>query len=237
MIDRSITRKYSFQKTYFVVGYQNYNLVQGYNLYAPTFEGVAAKNFDLQDVKIQGSDGWGTEAIFILDENGLITDQSYSWQCPDMTGEEDFCWVDDSTGAKATTLLVPGQGMYIYADTEGLCMVSSGSVNLGQYSKSLVMGYNITGNFSPVDIDLQDAKIVGSDGWGTEAIFVLDENGIITDQSYSWQCPDMTGEEEFCWVDDMTGVKAEDASLKAGEGLYLYADTEGLSLTLPNIIK
>ena len=217
-----------------IVGYLNYPLEQGYNLYSPTFDGIG-KAINIQDIKLVGSEGWSTEYIYILDAEGLLTDQSYSWQCPDNTGLDHFCWIDDLTSEEADVEIAAGTGFYLYADSEGLEMQSAGQVKVGGYSYPLAQGYNITGNFCPANVSLQSITIDGSEGWSTEYIYVLDAEGLLTDQSYSWQCPDNTGLDHFCWIDDLTSEEA-DVTVPAGTGLYLYADSEGLSLQLPAVI-
>lgn len=194
------------------------------------FDGVGSA-LNLQDIKVVGSEGWGTEMIYVLDENGLITEECYTWNCPD-NGYDTWCWAD-ANGAVADVELTSGTGFYLYADSDGLAMQCSGQVKVGEYSKNLIAGYNITGNFSPVDLDIQDLTIENSEGWGTEMIYVLDENGLLTDDCYTWNCPD-NGYDTWCWA-DADGAVAE-KTVKAGEGLYLYADSEGLVLKLPAVI-
>ena len=217
-----------------IVGYLNFPLEQGYNLYAPTFDGVA-KTLNIQDIKLVGSEGWAADLIFVLDSEGLLTEQTYSWQCPDNTGLDHFCWIDDTTMEEADVELTAGMGFYLYADSEGLEMQCAGQVKVGGYSYPLAQGYNITGNFCPTAVSLQDIVLDGSEGWASDLIFILDSEGLLTEQSYSWQCPDNTGLDHFCWIDDVTMEEA-DETVPAGTGIYIYADAEGLSLTLPAVI-
>ena len=104
-----------------VVGYQTYNLAQGYNLYTPTFVQVDGGSINIQDMKLVGSEGWGSDFIFVLNEEGLVTDQSYSWNCPD-NGFDTWCWVDDLTGEVADVTLEAGQGVYLYCDGDGFTL-------------------------------------------------------------------------------------------------------------------
>ena len=216
-----------------VVGYQTSNLAQGYNLYAPTFVNVDGGSMNIQDMKIIGSEGWATEIIYMLNDEGLLTGQSYSWNCPD-NGFDTWCWVDDLTGEVADISITNGQGFYLYADAEGLSMQVSGGVKMGALTKDLSFGYNITGNFSPVDVNIQKFKINGSEGWATEIIYVLDDQGLLTSQSYSWNCPD-NGFDDWCWVDDLTGEVAN-FTLAPGQGIYLYSDGDSYTLELPTVL-
>ena len=130
----------------------------------------------------------------------------------------------------------PGTGFYVYADSEGLSMQVAGQVHQGEYEKALDCGYNFVGNFSPVDLDLQQITIEGSEGWATDNIFGLDDDGILTGEDYSWNCPDNTGLDHWAWI-NMDNEEAIGVTIKAGQALYLYADSEGLSLKLPAVIE
>ena len=220
-----------------VVGYYTYDLEAGYNFVTPVFENVGGGEMSIQDVKILGSEGWSTEYIYGLDSDGLLTDQNYSWQCGDNTGLDHFAWIDEMTGEEADYTFTPGTGFYLYADSEGLKLQTCGQVTVGGYSRELDMGYNFTGNFSPVDLDLQEITLEGSEGWSTEYIYGLDADGLLTDQNYSWQCGDNTGLDHFAWIDEATGEEAEGVTIKAGQALYIYADSEGLVLKLPAVLQ
>ena len=218
-----------------VVGYYTYDLEQGYNFVTPVFEGINGQ-MSIQDVKIIGSEGWSTEYIYGLDADGLLTGQNYSWQCGEATGLDYFAWIDESTGAEADYSFTNGTGFYLYADSEGLQLQTSGQVTVGAYTRELDQGYNFTGNFTPVDLDLQKITIEGSEGWSTEYIYGLDADGLLTGQNYSWQCGEATGLDHFAWIDESTGAEAVDVTIKAGQALYLYADSEGLVLKLPAVL-
>ena len=191
---------------------------------------------NIQDLKIIGDSvsGSGANFICLLDENGLYTG-SYEWWMPeDGTGEDAGCWFDGDNWEKIDVSLSDGQGFYIYTVDSGLTIQSAGAVKLTSYAKPLGVGYNIVGNCSPVDLDIQKIKIEGSSITGSGANFIcrLDADGVYAG-SYEWWLPeDGTGEDAGCWFDGDNWETIE-ATIKAGEGLYLYTVDSGLTLTLP----
>ena len=112
---------------YNIVGYQTYDLVQGYNLYSPTFVKVGGeKNLDIQSMKLVGDSVTGGGANFIcpLDENGMSGDLICWWTPDDGTGEEEGCWFDGDNWEKITGVTIKaGEGLYVYAEDEGLSFV------------------------------------------------------------------------------------------------------------------
>jgi hypothetical protein len=218
-----------------IVGYQSYPLVQGYNLYSPVFE-TLDETMSIQELKITGEfvSGGGANNICLLDTDGVFQG-SYGWWMPeDGTGEEAGCWFDGDSWAKIEETISSGQGFYIYANDANISVLCSGSVKLSAYSTDLSMGYNLVGNCSTVDLDIQALKIVGEtvSGGGANNICLLDSAGV-AQGTYGWWMPaDGTGEEGGCWFDGDNWAIVED-TVAAGEGLYIYAVDAGLSIQLP----
>ena len=222
-----------------IVGFQDYPLVQGYNLYSPVFESLN-ETMSLQELKIKGEGvtGSGANNISLLDSDGVYQG-SYGWWLPDDgTGEEEGCWFDGDNWCVIEDTVAAGQGFYIFANDEGLSIQSSGSVKLTAYSKDLAKGYNLVGNCSPADLDIQQIKLVGETvtGSGANNICLLDSDGVYQG-AYGWWLPDDgTGEEEGCWFDGDNWCMVED-TVAAGQGLYIFAEDAGLKLELPCAIK
>ena len=104
-----------------IVGFQDYPLVQGYNLYSPVFEAVG-ETMSLQDLKIKGEavTGGGANNICLLDADGVFQG-SYGWWLPDDgTGEEGGCWFDGDNWVLIEDTIAAGQGLYIFANDAGL---------------------------------------------------------------------------------------------------------------------
>ena len=193
----------------------------------------------LQDIKLEGESvtGGGANNICLLDNDGIAYG-SYGWWMPeDGTGEAAGCWFDGDNWAPITVEVSSGEGFYIYAQDAGLSVVSAGEVKLTPYSRDLTQGYNLVGNCSPVDLDLQNVKLEGEavTGGGVNNICLLDNDGIAYG-SYGWWMPeDGTGEAAGCWFDGDNWAPIE-GTVKAGEGLYLYAADAGLKITLPKAL-
>ena len=104
-----------------IVGFQDYPLVQGYNLYSPVFEAVG-ETMSLQDLKIKGESvtGSGANNISLLDSDGVYQG-AYGWWLPaDGTGEEEGCWFDGDNWCMIEDTVAAGQGLYIFAEDAGL---------------------------------------------------------------------------------------------------------------------
>lgn len=176
-----------------------------------------------------------TETISLIDAEGQDAGVTYTWACPDYTGEKDFCWYDFDNGVVADVKITDGMGLFIFTDAGDVSIVASGSVKLGQYKLEVGAGYTLTGNFSPVAVSIQDMKIEGSDGYLTETISLIDEDGQDAGVTYTWACPDYTGEKDFCWYDFDNGCVVE-KMIPAGSGIFLYSDEGGVTLTLPSVL-
>lgn len=194
---------------------------------------------NIQDLKLIGDSitGGGATFICLLDENGLYSGE-YAWWTPDDgTGEDEGCWFDGDNWEKLDVTISNGQGFYLYTVDSGLSIQSSGQVKLESYSKPLNAGYNLVGNCSPVDLDVQKIKLTGDSitGGGANFICLLDSTGLYAGE-YAWWTPDDgTGENEGCWFDGDNWEKIS-ATIGAGEGLYLYTVDSGLTLTLPSAL-
>ena len=223
------------------MGYNTYTMHEGYNIYTPTFESVTATNkkLSIQDLKLINSEGWGTETIWVMNENGTaVTGETYNWQNTDMSGLDEDGWIDD-TGALADVEITEGDGFYLLCDgTDGIQVQVAGSVKFGKFTHTMHEGYNLTGNFCPKTINIQGIKLTNTEGWGTETIWVMNENGTaVTGETYNWQNTDMSGLDKDGWIDD-TGALA-DVGYKSGEGVYLLCDgTDGVVIEIdPVLIK
>ena len=104
-------------KTAFIdVGYQQYPLVAGYNLYSPVFE-VINGSMNLQDLKLVGDSvtGGGANNICLLDADGVSIGYYEWWTPDDGTGEEEGCWFDGDNWETISATIKAGEGLYLYA--------------------------------------------------------------------------------------------------------------------------
>ena len=215
-----------------VVGYQEITLKPGYNIFAPTFDGVSA-TLDIQDIKLQGVPGDGSDVIWVLDSDGIVTGDTYYWFSKEITGAAtDFWSADGETPLKRT--IVSGEGFYVYTESEEASVMVSGSVKIGNYSKNLIPGYNLTGNFSPIAQNIQNLTLSGVPGDGSDVIWVLDSDGIVTGETYYWFSKDVTGADKDFWSAD--GENPLDLTFEPGEGIYLYTEATDAKINLPAVI-
>ena len=94
-----------------IVDYQDYPLVQGYNLYSPVFESLN-EAMDIQELKIKGETvtGGGANNICLLDSDGVAVG-TYGWWLPaDGTGEEEGCWFNGDDWCVIEDTVAAGQG-------------------------------------------------------------------------------------------------------------------------------
>ena len=215
-----------------VVGYQEITLKPGYNIFAPTFDGVSA-TLDIQDLKLQGVPGDGSDVIWVLDSDGIVTGDTYYWFSKEITGAAtDFWSADGETPLKRP--IVSGEGFYVYTESEEASVMVSGSVKIGNYSKNLIPGYNLTGNFSPIAQNIQNLTLSGVPGDGSDVIWVLDSDGIVTGETYYWFSKDVTGADKDFWSAD--GENPLDLTFEPGEGIYLYTEATDAKINLPAVI-
>jgi hypothetical protein len=111
-----------------VVGYQDIPLNIGYNIFAPTFNGIG-QTLDIQDIKVKNVAGDGTDLIWVLDANGIATGETYYWVAGANLGEGiPDMWTSDF----ATPLekkLAPGEGLYLYTESEGATITLPATIN------------------------------------------------------------------------------------------------------------
>ena len=147
-----------------------------------------------------------------------------------MIGDE-AGWTEDTTTYMSREL-VSGEAFYLYTETEGAKALVSGQVHLGDFEKDLEVGYNLTGNFTPVARDIQTIKIEGVPGEGFDLVWVLNADGQATGDTYYWVCEGMLGDEAG-WTEDTTNYMTKD--IQPGEGLYFYTETAGAKIKIPAI--
>ena len=220
----------------------------GYNFIIPTFVDVGANEatYDLSNIKIVGGYGDGmTEIIIGYDDAACLSGVDYYWNsaADSLVGLEEDCWVTDVMGdTKAENVKLPaGTGLYLSLGTAGATIQYAGQVSDSEIIvQNLVAGYNMVGNATPVEIDLNDIKIVGGYGDGmTEIIIGYDDAACLSGVDYYWNSAvdSLVGLEEDCWVTDVMGdTKAENIKLQPGEGVYLNLGTAGAKLTIPSAL-
>ena len=176
-----------------------------------------------------------SEAIWIYDKDAIFRGECYSWIAEEMGAPDGDGWYD-SEWAKVTKSFPQGTGIYLNCPTEGAYLAYSGEVDSESQEHELALiGFNVIGNSSPVDIDLQDIKLIGAVGDMSEAIWIYDKDAIFRGECYSWIVEEMGAPDGNGWYDSEWAKVIK--TVKAGEGLYLNCPTEGVKWTVPGPIK
>ena len=224
-LGRILFPQYIFQAA--VVGYQEIPLDVGYTIFAPTFDGVG-KALDIQDIKLQGVPGEGSDLIWVLSTEGQATGDTYYWFSDDILPVAG--WSEDGENMLEREL-VSGEAFYFYTETEGAKALVSGQVHLGDFEKELEVGYNLTGNFTPIARDIQTIKIEGVPGEGSDLVWVLNAEGQATGDTYYWFSDDILPTPG--WSEDGEDMMTKE--IEPGEGLYFYTETAGAKIKIPAI--
>ena len=232
-----------------VVGYQNTEMVNayGYNFIAPTFKDVASgtATYDLQNIKLVGSavgDG-ASDFIEIWDDAGAMTDVQYFY-VTEAQGYDHDGWVTEMMGDTyvSNVALSLGQGFYLYIGSgDDVEVQYAGEVMKGNLtSPEFPYGYNIAGNATPAEINLQQIQLLGSavgDG-ASDFIEVWDDTGSMTDVQYFY-VTEAQGYDHDGWVTEMMGdTYATGVTYTPGQAFFLYVGSgDDVQVKLPAVLN
>ena len=147
-----------------IVGYMNVPVEMGYSAFTPVFKDVASEDIDLQSIVPCAADGsaLGTSKskiyLYCLSDSG---EYGTTYQYNSSKGG----WCVGSTLVEPGTVGIKnGQGFAVYNNQgSAISFRVSGSVDF--VCRNLIAtGYSMTGNYTPVSIDIQDIKPYAADG-------------------------------------------------------------------------
>ena len=219
-----------------VVGYASNELRFGSIGLVPQFVSTSGGAIDLQDIKCNDAAS-DSVSFMILDNIGLGGD-SYNWinwYDPDYDGTTESCWVDGNYEKVEKFPIQPGQGMWVAGDSETQLFQSAGQVSKSDVVVQLRFGSTLTGNPTPVAIDLQD--IVCSDNCSDSVSFMILDNIGLGGDTYNWinwYDPDYDGTTESCWVDG-NYEKVLNFPIEPGQAMWVAADNEEQYITFPGV--
>ena len=227
-----------------MVGYQTKTLTNvGYNFFTPTFKNVSGQVINLQDIVPVGAMGDQSEFIMKLDEDGLATDESYCWMTVDGCGAPygDGWYNGDTWELIEGVTIADGEGLYFYCPNDvSISFTFSGAVDFAEKEVALKnQGYNIVGNASPVDVDLQSITMTDAMGDQSEFIVMYDEDGLATENIYCWMTVDGCGAPEGDgWYNGDTWEKIQGVTIYAGDAMMVYSpNTSSAKIKFPEINK
>ncbi len=187
--------------------------------------------------------GDGRESLRILDDNG-VKEVEYFWYTADgYFGEEGYesGWYTAGEELVDSVTFTRGKGLYLYINhSKNVSLQSSGNVAVKCYRIKLEQGVNVTGNATPIALDLQKIKLdANAAGDGRESLRILDANGV-KEEEYFWYTADgYFGEEgyEAGWY--TAGEEfVQDVEIQPGQGLYIYKSSpKEVKLILPTPIS
>ncbi len=232
-----------------IVGYQNVDLANGYSLFTATFKGIGdVTTFDLTDMvpKTPGGvniTGNNKVQVFLLDTAGNYG-TTYSWY-GSLGG-----WSTDngeSTIGSGAVTIGDGVGVAVYNQLKVLATTGaestarqavstnavfqvSGAVELTP-ANATVSGYSLSGNSTPVAVDLAEITPVTTNGVTITGnnkvqVFLLDTAGNYG-TTYSWY-GSLSG-----WSTDngQSVVQAGAVKLNPGQGFAVYNQLKVLPAT------
>ena len=221
-----------------VVGYAQNNLRDGSIGLVPQFLGVGSADgsIDLQSIKCNDAAS-DSVSLKILDNIGIGGDSYFwvNWYDPDGTGNSESCWVDGAFEKVEGFTIQPGQGLWVSGASEEQDFQSAGQVGTLDVTVQLRDGSTMTGNPSPVAIDLQDV-VCNDAASDSVSLKILNNIGIGGDSYFwvNWYDPDGTGDTESCWVDGAF-EKVEGFTIQPGQGLWVSGASEDQYITFPGV--
>ena len=206
-----------------------------------TFNPVAGEAFDIQTLKVTADGIAGGQVQIQTMTTGGATDRTFYWipasEAADyeMEGEG---WYDADEGVIAVNTFDVGEGFVTMNDFgDGATITYAGAVPMGATEVDVPAAVAISGNSTPVDVDIQSI-VVDADGiaGGQVQIQTMTAGGA-TDRTFYWipasEAADYEMEGEG-WYDADEGVIAE-KTFTAGEGFITMNDFgEGAKLVLPS---
>ena len=220
----------------FFVGYAQSSLVSGAKIVTPQFLGIGTENgqIELQSIKCAEED---SDLVFIstLDSVGAVV-KTYGWITYGGASGDEWCWIDTDTMEKpeAPVYFPAGQALWVEGDSEDNTFTTSGKVSSFDLNVTLQSGATMTGNFTPVRIELQDIVCLEGD---SDLVFIstLDSVGAVI-KTYGWITYGGASGDEWCWIDTDTMEKPEDpVYFEPGEGLWVEGDSEENVITFPGV--
>ena len=217
-----------------VVGYASNELRSGSIGLVSQFVSTSGGEIDLQDIKC--NDAASDSVSFMILDNIGLGGESFNWVnwYENEDGETESCWVDSDFAKVVGMKIQPGQGLWVAGDNTEQIFQSAGQVGTADVTVQLRSGSTMTGNASPVEIDLQD--IVCSDNCSDSVSFMILDNIGLGGESFNWVdwYENENGETEACWVDS-DFAKVVGMKIQPGQGMWVAADNDEQYITFPGV--
>lgn len=158
-----------------VVGYQQIAVLEGFSAFTPTFKNVTEAEYSMDDILVVDGDSYaGQVYLQVMDDQGDYGESFTYWGST-------LGWFSDTAAEKPT--LKPGQSLCVNNVTGSTIYFQvSGEVAL-ENKNMIPVDLYLWGNATPVDVDLNDVKVVDVDGEINDAVAgnvffqLIDESG------------------------------------------------------------
>ena len=226
-----------------IVGYEKIEVpVNKMDIVGVQFQGVGTNVVDIQSITVEEWDGYGSDWIKIYNPTSYTYTTAYYWG-DDMGGVSDEDgnelgpgWGDVDQIA-INMSLQSGQAIWTQSEAGGKFVVS-GEVTTDNAVEVPVNKMTLVANPLPMTISLQDIRVNGWDGYGSDWIKIYNP------ATYTYTTA-------YYWGDDMGGVSDEDgnelgpgwgdvdqiaieADIEVGQGFWVQSEAGG-SLIFPAI--
>ena len=213
-----------------VVGYQEFSLNNGFGMTTMTFKPISGDTIPLQSLIPTGTGvgGYGDVAIQTMDAEGNW-DGEYTWFTAENSGSVDG-WFDVNFELTDATVNYK-QGLFVQTSADDVKITYSGAVATGTIETAVPNGFSMSGNATPVALDLQSITPTGTGvgGYGDVAIQTMDENGN-WDGEYTWFNAENSGSEDG-WYD--ADFNLAEKTIAPGQGIFLQASADDVALEYP----
>ena len=173
--------------------------------------------------------------IILYSESAGLTGVVYTWYLDSAVGSGVDGWFNGDVYVEGESIPL-GTGLYLNCPTANVGVQYAGQVYNGALTNDLPnIGYNMVGNCTPVDIDIQDLKLVGAGGDGNEMIIGYSESAGLTGVVYTWYLDSAVGSGIDGWFNG--DIYVEDMPLAPGEGVYLNCPTANVKFVIPSALK
>lgn len=203
-----------------IVGYQQVPVSTGYSLFTATFKNVDESDIDLTAITPINADGSaitakGTVYAYKLDASG-----AYGTAYRYYTNKTPVGWYSGNTALSSGDVSFSiGEGFAVRNATgSSIAFLVSGAVDL-VCQTAIPTGYSITGNSTPVTIDLTEVTPKNADGSaitskGTVYLYQLDAAG-----AYGNAYRYYTNKTPVGWYSGNAAVSVGDVELSAGDAV------------------
>ena len=205
---------------------------EGFGMTTPTFAPTAGTSISLQSLIPTGAGvgGYGDIVVQTMDEEGNWAGE-YAWWTEENLGSPNG-WYDTSMTITEGTIDYK-EGMFVQAPAQTK-FTYSGSVTKGTIETDLPMGFSMTGNATPIAVNIQSIIPAGDGvgGYGDVVIQTMNSAGEWAGE-YAWWTEENLGSPDG-WYD--ADLNPASISIQPGEGVFVQTSAENVKFTYPGAL-